>query len=104
VTHPRDLADADFVRKLAGAGVEELVPMIYGAGEERTAAMVEGVLAANPHVGVTLAQSIEPGVAAAPGRTEALARWQRLASELSGFRNFRGVAVQSLEDFTRAPP
>jgi outer membrane protein TolC len=109
VTHPRDLADAVFLEQLRAAGVDEVVPMIYGAGEARTVELTEKILDADPALGVVLAQSIEPGLAASPatappGRAEALARWHRLAAQLARHANFHGVAVQSLEDFSKAQP
>jgi hypothetical protein len=109
VTHPRDLGDAAFVKQLRAAGVDEIVPMIYVPDEERTVTLAQGLLALDADMGVTLAQSIEPGVAAGPaapvpGRAEALARWRRIATKLARHPNFRGIAVQSLEDFARATP
>jgi outer membrane protein TolC len=109
VTHPRDLADAGFVKQLRAAGVDEIVPMIYVPDEARTVTLAEGLLALDPAMGVTLAQSIEPGVAGGPvapvpGRAEALARWRRIAAKLARHPNFRGIAVQSLEDFAGAAP
>jgi outer membrane protein TolC len=109
VTHPRELADAAFLEQLRAAGVDEVVPMIYGAGEARTVELAEKILDSDPALGVVLAQSIEPGLASAPatatpGRAEALARWHRLAAQLARHANFHGVAVQSLEDFSKAQP
>jgi outer membrane protein TolC len=109
VTHPRDLADAAFVKKLHAAGVDEIVPMIYVPDEARAAALAQDILGIDAGIGVTLAQSIEPGVAAGPGaaaprRADALARWRRIAAKLGRYPNFRGIAVQSLEDFAKATP
>jgi hypothetical protein len=109
VTHPRDLAEPVFVKALGASGVHEIVPMIYGTGEDRTVAMTESLLNTSAEIDVTLAQSIEPGLGAAPasaqpGRAEALARWQRLTDRLKTHPNFLGVAVQSLEDFTKTSP
>jgi outer membrane protein TolC len=115
-THDRDLLDPATNRRLAAAGVNGLVALVYVADPERAAQRVRAVLRAAPGLRVGVGQSVERELAAVSslhslGRAAALARVAELARTLAArpaddgqASRFDGVVVQSFEEFRSAAP
>jgi outer membrane protein TolC len=108
-THYRDLESADFVHQLYAAGASELTAMVYVSNPQRAADIARPLLQGPAGLQWSIAQSVERTLppqesSHSVGQAAALQRWHSLAQSLSGTPGFRGIAVQSWEEFKEARP
>ncbi|MFN3791620.1 hypothetical protein [Massilia sp.] len=106
--HPRDASDT-LLRNLAAGGVDEVTVMYYSTQAPSVTAFLARVLQAHPRLGISLAQSVERELPSAEsyGRMapdRALAALREVGEALQGEPNFRGILVQSLDQFLGAKP
>ncbi|KFI08749.1 hypothetical protein JN27_02230 [Massilia sp. BSC265] len=106
--HPRDASDS-LLRILAANGVDEVTVMYYSTRVPGVAAFMARVMQAHPRLGISLAQSVERELpdAESYGRMRpdrALTAMREVGKALEGEPNFRGVLVQSLDQFLESQP
>jgi hypothetical protein len=90
---------------LKSAGVAHITIMAYIANPDNVARRVVPVIAANPDMAFSIAQSVEPQLSASESyahdtRTAFLLSMTRLSS-LVNQQNFSGITVQSYDDYLR---
>lgn len=106
--HPRDASDS-LLRSLAANGVDEVAVMYYSTRVPTVTGFLARVLQAHPRLGISLAQSVERELpnAESYGRMapdQALAALRDVGKTLESEPNFRGILVQSLDQFMGAKP
>lgn len=105
----REVLEPGLVTSLRQAGLGEIDAMLYVSNLQRTEQLAEQVLAAAPDLSVCIVQSIEPQLpitesTANLGQQASLVRWREVAATLAQQNNFRGIMVQSWEDFQNMKP
>lgn len=108
-THHRELRDPGFLQALQKAGVKEVVPMIYSANAQSTVNVIKQLPPMPQGLDLAVAQSIEKELPSEEslfrvGRRQALAHWQGVAQSLRTVPGFKGIVVQSWEDYMEAQP
>ena len=108
-THYREWQAPDFARQAREAGASELVAMVYVNQPRRVAELMAPVLGAQGAPPTSVALSIEKELSPEEssfrqGRAASLRRWQQVSDMLRTAPGFRGVVVQSLEEFWEARP
>ena len=108
-THHRELREPGFLQDLQRTGVKEVVPMIYSANAQSTVNIARQWPPMPRGLDWALAQSIEKELPSEEsvfrlGKRKALAHWQGLAQSLLGMPGFKGIVVQSWEDYMEAQP
>ncbi|MHB1749287.1 MAG: hypothetical protein ACYCR3_04110, partial [Acidithiobacillus sp.] len=83
--------------------------MIYVRNTDRVEQIATPILKSYPNLLISIVQSIEPDLpsdetASSLGQRGAIAYWQNLSRALERFPNFRGVDIQSWQDFYAAKP
>jgi len=94
-------------QSLQQAGLSRAAVMLYVSNPARVVTLAGQVLQEDPDLPMTLVQSIEPGLSTAEstwslGQQGSLRQWHLLAQQLRVWPNFRGIDVQSWEDFQNA--
>lgn len=108
-THHRELREPGFLQALQKAGVKEVVPMIYSANAQSTVNVIKQLPPMPQGLDLAVAQSIEKELPSEEslfriGRRQALVHWQGVAQALRTVPGFKGVVVQSWEDYMEAQP
>lgn len=106
-THHRELQRPEFLQSLQHAGVKEVVPMVYSASAQRTLDVVRQLPPMPQGVDLAVAQSIEKDLPAEEsrfrsGKRQSLAHWRSVAQSLRQVPGFKGIIVQSWEDYMEA--
>ncbi|MDR0996293.1 MAG: hypothetical protein LBL69_01360 [Zoogloeaceae bacterium] len=103
-THHRDLHDSAFLKRLAEAGAQEVVPMIYVTNAARVSEIAQS-LPKTAGLRLSVAQSVEKALPAAEstfaqGRQKTLAHWRALVGQLADEHAADvGILAQSWEDW-----
>ncbi|MDR0214286.1 MAG: TolC family protein [Comamonas sp.] len=108
-THHRELREPGFLQALQKAGVKEVVPMIYSANAQSTVSAIRQLPPMPQGLDLAVAQSIEKELPSEEslfrmGRRQALVHWQGVAQSLRTVPGFKGIVVQSWEDYMEAQP
>lgn len=108
-THHRELHLPGFLAALQQAGVKEVIPMIYSANAKRTVDVIKALPPMPKGLDLAVAQSIEKVLPAEEsrfrsGRKKSLAHWDGIAQSLRSVPGFKGIVVQSWEDYMEAKP
>jgi outer membrane protein TolC len=105
----KEAEDSKFLDNLYKAGLSEVVIMFYTTNTDRIKQIITPIIKAHPELSFSVAQSIEPTTILPPdetyakkGKEGALKSWIKLYQYFSKFTNFKGIIVQSLEDFLGA--
>lgn len=105
----RDLKKPGLSQELLRAGLSRAAVMIYVRNPNRVVELASRLLQDAPGLPMTVVQSIEPVLAADEstaglGQNTSLRQWLGIAKGLQSWQNFRGIDVQSWEDFEKATP
>lgn len=105
----RELKNKDLINRLLQAGMSNAAVMIYVRNTDRVEQIATPILKSYPNLLISIVQSIEPDLpsdetASSLGQRGAIAYWQNLSRALERFPNFRGVDIQSWQDFYAAKP
>jgi hypothetical protein len=105
----RELKNKDLINRLLQAGMSNAAVMIYVRNTDRVEQIATPILKSYPNLLISIVQSIEPDLpsdesASSLGQRGAIAYWQNLSRALERFPNFRGVDIQSWQDFYVAKP
>ncbi|MDR1888281.1 MAG: hypothetical protein LBQ81_02700 [Zoogloeaceae bacterium] len=108
ITHYREL-QLDFVHALAQAGIREVTPMIYVANAQRTIEITRQLPRMPKGLRLSIAQSMERALPREEssfnlGQKQALKHWREIRRQLRDIPEFRGIMVQSWEDYREAAP
>lgn len=108
-THHRELQLPGFLDALQKAGVKEVIPMIYSANAKRTVDVIKALPPMPQGLDLAVAQSIEKVLPAEEsrfrsGRKKSLEHWGDIAQALRTVPGFKGIVVQSWEDYMEAKP
>ncbi len=104
--HPRD-ANPKLLSRLKTAGLDEAAIMIYKTDRDRILEDIDSILLKNPELTFSLSQSVEPFLPETESyrtRTQANSSWRMLDKKLRAAPNFRGIIVQSLENYEIMKP
>ena len=107
--HYREFQDQSLVAEWRAAGIQGMAAMVYVRDPQRTAAIATDILQRQAGMPMWLVGSVEAELPVGEslysvGQQSARAQWQAVSQAVSGFANFHGIAVQSLDQFSRMKP
>ncbi|MGC8603222.1 MAG: hypothetical protein ACP5VS_05990 [Desulfomonilaceae bacterium] len=105
----RELENKYLVERLLKAGISTAAAMIYIRNTDHVEQIITPILKSHPNLPIIVVQSIEPKLSSAEstnslGQRGSITHWQNLARALGKYSNFRGIDVQSWQDFFTAKP
>lgn len=102
----KEALNSRLLDELYKSGLNEVVIMLYTTNINRVKQVVTPIVMSHPELLFSIAQSIEPTTIlkenetyASKGKPNALKSWATLNKYFSQFPNFKGIVVQSLEDY-----
>ena len=107
--HYREFQDQSLVAEWRAAGIQGMAAMVYVRDPQRVQAIAADILQRQAGMPMWLVASVEAELPVAEslysaGQHYASDQWQVVTRALSGFANFHGIAVQSLDQFSRMNP
>lgn len=105
----RELENKYLVERLLKAGISTAAAMIYIRNTDHVEQIITPILKSHPNLPIIVVQSIEANLSSAEstnslGQRGSITHWQNLARALGKYSNFKGIDVQSWQDFFTGKP